>query len=345
MKRVLAIVLSIIILFGSATISAFAEENKLSDSVRELIENSSSDRQADVIVYLSVETKSIDEMPAFPQYQSINQYAEYLREHNRALINSIFEGVDTEFINYALMGCIIAYGVSVSDIAVIAEDESVRSVDLYTTEGFDGGFQFKDNKISPALKAVLLNCDSEDYVVIDVHNAKHLKTVAEMPSWPGGGGDREEMDRQAAQARQEYRTYIEEVEREFFEQAFKDVNVVYYLTGFGFMTHVAVKAKDVEKIAMSEAVRDIECNENAFEILPETTDPELPVLGDADCDGSVTVLDATCIQKLKAGVIEEYQMDIFAADVDKDGFVSILDATRIQKYKANLCNLDGTPIP
>ena len=46
------------------------------------------------------------------------------------------------------------------------------------------------------------------------------------------------------------------------------------------MTIVAVKAKDIEKIALSDAVKDIEFNENAFEILPEEID--MPQLGDAD---------------------------------------------------------------
>ena len=149
------------------------------------------------------------------------------------------------------------------------------------------------------------------------------------------------MERQVAQARKEYHAYLEEVDLAFFEQAFKDINVVYYLTGFGFMTIVAVKAKDIERIALSDAVKDIAFNENAFEELPEE---DLPLLGDADRDGSVTVLDATFIQKVKASLIEEFQIDTYAADVDKDGSVSVLDATRIQKYKAGICNLDGTSI-
>lgn len=340
MKRAIALVLSVIVMIGCTSLTAFAQENKLSDSVKELIDTASDHERADVIVYLSVDTKSIDEMPSFPEYQSINEYADYLREHNRALIQSIFDGVDSEFINYALMGCIIAYGVPVSKIETVAQSEYVRKVDVYSTEGYDGGFQYKDNKISPALKAVIENCDPESYVTVDVHNAQHLKTVAEMPSWQVGLGDREESERMVSQARKEYRAYLNEVDQAFFEQAFRDIEVVFYLTGFGFMTTVAVKAKDIEKIALSDAVQDIECNENAFEILPEVID--LPQTGDADCDGSVTVLDATCIQKFKACVIEDYQIDSYAADVDKDGSVSILDATIIQKYKASICNLDGT---
>ena len=78
---------------------------------------------------------------------------------------------------------------------------------------------------------------------------------------------------------------------------------------------------------------------------PPTEEPTLPpstgILGDVDCDGVVTVLDATLIQKYKAHMIDEKRLDLSVADVDGDGVVTVLDATRIQKYKAGLCDLEG----
>ena len=78
---------------------------------------------------------------------------------------------------------------------------------------------------------------------------------------------------------------------------------------------------------------------------PPTQAPTLPpstgILGDVDCDGVVTIIDASLIQKYKAHVIDETKIDLSVADVDSDGVVSVLDATRIQRYKAGLCNLDG----
>lgn len=65
------------------------------------------------------------------------------------------------------------------------------------------------------------------------------------------------------------------------------------------------------------------------------------IRGDADGDSRVTVLDATKIQKCKAGLVSRYAMMSENADADRDGVVTVLDATRIQKYKANLCTLDG----
>lgn len=66
------------------------------------------------------------------------------------------------------------------------------------------------------------------------------------------------------------------------------------------------------------------------------------ILGDVDDDGYVSVLDATRIQKFKASIITENEINLAAADVDGDGYVTVMDATRIQKYKAKLMNLNGT---
>ena len=58
--------------------------------------------------------------------------------------------------------------------------------------------------------------------------------------------------------------------------------------------------------------------------------------GDADRDKTLSVMDATCIQKYKASLIGEDRIDLNAADVDSDGIVTVLDATRIQKQLAGL---------
>ncbi len=65
-------------------------------------------------------------------------------------------------------------------------------------------------------------------------------------------------------------------------------------------------------------------------------------LGDADGDGTVSIADATCIQRhlafFSTGVIE------LGADADGDGTVSIADATRIQRYLGHLCTITGEPV-
>lgn len=70
-------------------------------------------------------------------------------------------------------------------------------------------------------------------------------------------------------------------------------------------------------------------------ILAVSSIEENVLLGDTDGDGSVTILDATTIQRHLA----QLPNDVFVglcADTDKDGVISILDATLIQRYLANL---------
>lgn len=67
--------------------------------------------------------------------------------------------------------------------------------------------------------------------------------------------------------------------------------------------------------------------------------------GDVDCDGIITVKDATIVQKLSLGAETEVSITDFvlkAADVNGDGRLSILDVTCIQKYIAGGYNNVGT---
>ena len=56
------------------------------------------------------------------------------------------------------------------------------------------------------------------------------------------------------------------------------------------------------------------------------------LLGDADGDGEVTVLDATYIQRALVGISLPNPINDKAADVDRDEDMSVLDATIIQRW-------------
>ena len=65
------------------------------------------------------------------------------------------------------------------------------------------------------------------------------------------------------------------------------------------------------------------------------TDEDVYLLGDADGDGKVMILDATAIQR-KLASLSVASFDEAAADADGDDKVTILDATAIQRYLASL---------
>ena len=60
------------------------------------------------------------------------------------------------------------------------------------------------------------------------------------------------------------------------------------------------------------------------------------LMGDADDDDEVTVLDATRIQRVLADLEQKGQYYNIVGDVDQDGDVTILDATAIQRWLADL---------
>ena len=70
------------------------------------------------------------------------------------------------------------------------------------------------------------------------------------------------------------------------------------------------------------------------------------ILGDVDGDGTVTIIDATYIQRKLASIAIPFEMNDSIADTDSDGSVTIIDATYIQRWLASLPSNDniGKPI-
>ena len=64
-------------------------------------------------------------------------------------------------------------------------------------------------------------------------------------------------------------------------------------------------------------------------------------IGDVDLDGTVTILDATAIQRYLANLEELSAEQLKMADTDGDGAVTIIDATYIQRYLAGMDQILG----
>lgn len=72
-------------------------------------------------------------------------------------------------------------------------------------------------------------------------------------------------------------------------------------------------------------------------VLYNGTPPEEEILiGDADDDGEVTILDATFIQRYEAGIALPSPINTKNADADKDEEVTIIDATLVQRRLAGI---------
>ncbi len=84
---------------------------------------------------------------------------------------------------------------------------------------------------------------------------------------------------------------------------------------------------------VADCLRDDHYDENGKHVGNDDPKPQV-LLGDADLDGTVSVMDATEIQMFAAGKKELSAEALAAADADQDGNVSVMDATEIQMFAA-----------
>ena len=118
--------------------------------------------------------------------------------------------------------------------------------------------------------------------------------------------------------------------------------VDHFLVGISekdFTGYQAISAYDYTTIIKSYE------NHNA-DIIRCDLDDILPLLGDADGDGEVTVIDATLMQR-KIAYIDVGGFDISVSDTDGDGMLSITDVTTLQRWLAGFSNVKnvGKPVP
>lgn len=76
----------------------------------------------------------------------------------------------------------------------------------------------------------------------------------------------------------------------------------------------------------------------AYDILEKYTTGIDVIIGDADMDGTVTIFDASKIQKKLAAMTEMDDVAVFAGDADEDGDLSVIDAALIQRHCAGMAD-------
>lgn len=69
---------------------------------------------------------------------------------------------------------------------------------------------------------------------------------------------------------------------------------------------------------------------------------DVPIVGDADGNGSVDYFDAMVVMQYFAGLIDETQLDVSAADVDNSGDLDFFDGMYILQYFAGI--IDALPV-
>ena len=285
MKRTTAILLALILLSACLIIPASADgtaSDKLTPALREALyeQKTGAETNLSIIVYFSDEFSTVDDMPSWPELTCISEYTEYVISRNNELIREVYKGHEDRleaigWINSSLEGCVIINDFCPDDIYIPDSSEHVRLIDVYDPlESPDS----ESKKYTYQLRKVLGVRGDDEYILVWVNNAVHLKSVDEMPSWPtkNSASTIEEFHTAREAAFSEYRAYKAEVEEVFFREAFEGVDEYKLFTsGFGFMVSAAVKVSDLSKIASRDCVSYIEYSEN-YIIEPEENDPDDP---------------------------------------------------------------------
>ncbi|MBQ8539242.1 MAG: hypothetical protein IJ433_06285 [Ruminococcus sp.] len=130
-----------------------------------------------------------------------------------------------------------------------------------------------------------------------------------------------------------------EVNKSFVEKCGVDENDIVLCSTLSPMIILNLTEEKVYEIANFKEVALLDYDDSVPVEPSDPIEPTLPVdvVGDADQDGELSVLDATEIQLVLAELKGwENESAMFAADYDRDGDVSVLDATAIQLELANI---------
>ena len=345
MKKITAILLALILVLGTLSIPAFAQEtsDKLDEEVKIAIERSEMDEFLYVDVYVRyprcpeppfTENDYGRDLASIQAYR--HDYIQYKIAYNTTqcekAVETLSAAVDFELVSGGLLTPCLSLNVKVRDVETLASQEIVsyitlndktmmrdRSASLYE-EKFIETLKYSSQKALYEYSELFYHHDTEgnlDWVLVKGCSGYVGEIVVQMEI----GG--------------RVITYGDARDFKF---------------GYGVF--------DVEQdrfIDLYDIRDDVESYKNLREVL-WALQIGRPV-GDADNDGEVTVMDATAIQKALAGISGTLNpnADIYRrgstdmqdhcfSDFDKDGKLTILDATRIQKFKANLIDLDGNPI-
>lgn len=121
---------------------------------------------------------------------------------------------------------------------------------------------------------------------------------------------------------------------------FRDGKVVYSIAD----TNVATVDENGVITAVAAGTTTLYASVDIYDAVREytvTVSEDIYILGDANGDGEVNIVDATAIQQYIAGLPVVDTFSINAADVDGDNTVTIVDATNIQRYLAGLSAPSG----
>ena len=129
MKKVVAIMLSVILVIVCCTFTVTAKNAVITPQLQEIIENSNPNDIISVEIFYKGNFKNVDEMPSWPDRDAatkeLNAYADEIQSEYQAVI---FDGIDVSTINYYQNAWMIDVDVKISDIQKIVDSGLVQRI-------------------------------------------------------------------------------------------------------------------------------------------------------------------------------------------------------------------------
>lgn len=149
---------------------------------------------------------------------------------------------------------------------------------------------------------------------------------------------REEARKKMNEQRRAYREAVQKLYNESNKNYLDKCNIleenVVFISGSSPLVIATLTKTEIIKISDLEFVKAIyKCNDVV------NNDEPIVVFGDANLDGTISILDATEIQKHLANLVTLSTEQKAVSDTNGDGKIDILDVTQIQKYLAQLIQL------
>lgn len=284
MKKLISIILTLIIAVSCCIFTAHADDDtpapsKITPSLAEALASADPEPEPGyglwIVVYFSDEYDALNDMPSWPSHDAVNEYAEYLINKNKSIIDGDLKAVRSSGNTYVLPGFTIFGDIYPEDVAIIEQSEHVRLIDLIDPlSNNNGPYQKYNYKLSAALNVL----SPDDFITVWVGNSAHIKTVADMPSWHNGPNHNiEETQYWISKARSEYSAYQKTIMDAFIAEAFDGVEDMQIFFADAKQYLVAVRVSDLERIAAHDCVRYIEYDGTYLEE-PEIEAPDDPDL-------------------------------------------------------------------
>ncbi|MBQ3417444.1 MAG: hypothetical protein IJH32_06390 [Ruminococcus sp.] len=288
-------------------------EDKVLYDLKCVLAGSSPDDIIGVYIAFKGPHKTVADMPSWPDKEEAHkEYRAYIEEKNEAYFAEVFNGLDVE-IRCAVFGNAVIANVKASDIAKIISYDVVQDIGYAPDDIPDiAESDYIISRIQQQYSNLNVNLFSYEQLMDSLYIVRF--TVSDFST-----------DGTAITSK---------------------VGDYILRTDDGMPEAMLLDIAENKICSFSQAYQENLLNDDLLRKLSESDTIKLFKLkrGDADMDNGISVLDATAIQKFKAGMLYCDQISSAAADADADGVVSVLDATRIQKQLAGICEIDSAEL-